>query len=43
MLCDIVSKINLSINWSLLQYEAKITGNMEILSRLMFEDFVSQI
>ena len=43
MLCDIISKINLSINWSLLQYEAKLTGNMKILSRLMFEDFVSQI
>ena len=34
---------NLSINWSLLQYEAKLTANMDILSRLMFEDFASQI
>ena len=30
----------LSINWSLLQYEAKLSGNMEILRRMKREEFI---
>ena len=31
---------NLSVNWSLLQYEAKLSGDMEILRRMKREEFI---
>jgi hypothetical protein len=31
---------NLSINWTLLQYEAKLSGDMEILRRMKREEFI---
>ena len=32
--------VNLSINWSLLQYDAKLSGDMEIFKRMKFEEFI---
>ena len=45
MLCDILYFINynLSINWSILLYEAKNCGNAEIFRRITHEDIKCQI
>ena len=31
---------NLAVNWSLLQYEAKLSGDMEIFRRMKYEEFI---